>query len=108
MREPPIGKKFHTRLKELVRNKLVLKMVTYIIGVLRDILVTVPVIGGRPTFKGLWDTHGALLEKLRKIKHPDHPFRGMMCIMMIPAAYALVSNTPWAVPNRVGELFEVL
>ena len=50
----------------MVINKLVSKMVTYTIKALTAILVTVPAIGGRPTFKGLWDTQVALLKKLHK------------------------------------------
>ena len=85
-----------------------IKMVTYSTEALTAILITVPLIVGRPTFKGLWDTQVALLKKLRKIKHPEPPLERMAGIMMTPAVYVLISTTPWAVPDQIREFFEVL
>ena len=84
-----------------------MKMVTYITEALTAMLVSVPLIVGRPTFKRVWDTEMALLKKVHKIKHPDHPTEGMEGMMMIPAAFALVSTTVWAVPEEVREFFEI-
>ena len=50
----------------------------------------------------------ALLEKLHKIKHPDHPTGWMAGMIMTPAAFLLMSTRIWALPKEAGEFFEVL
>ena len=74
-------------------------MVAYSTGVPRTILCTAPAIFGWLTSKGLWDTQLVLLEKLRKIKHPDHPTEGMTGMMMIPVTFSLISTRILELPD---------
>ena len=67
------------------------------------ILVRVPMIQGCLTFKGLWDMQVRLLEILNTIKHANHPLEEMAGKIVKAGAYALVSTTPWTVPDQVGE-----
>ena len=71
------------------------------------ILVRVPMIQGCLTFKGLWDMQVRLLEILNTIKHANHPLEEMAGKIVKAGAYALVSTTPWTVPDQVGEFFQV-
>ena len=80
-------------------------MVTYTIEALSSILIEVPSIKGRPTFKDLWDAVPVLLPMLCKITHPDHPVEGMTEMMMEATAYDLVSIRPWLVTDRLGGVF---
>ena len=82
-------------------------MVTYSVQAISAILAPVLVIQGWPSFKELWDMHKMLVTQLCKIKHPDHPYQGMVGSMMSPEAFALVSITPQKTPERKGEFFMV-
>jgi len=44
---------------------------------------------------------------LRKITHPHHPNEGFVGYMMVPAAFALYSQTPSMEPCNIGEYFEI-
>ena len=82
-------------------------MAKYTTEAITAILATIHPIAGRPTFRGLWHLSQAIGECLRKITHPHHPNEGFVGYMMLPAAYALYSRTPWLEPSDVGEYFEI-
>ena len=82
-----------------MRNKPAKSMETYSIEAITAILVHVPAIQGHPTLQGLWDRFKTLLELLHMIKHPGYPIEGMAGKIIKLEAFALVSNTPWEVPN---------
>ena len=82
-------------------------MVTYRVEGIFAILAPVPVIQGHPSFKGLWDMHNMPVTQLRKIKHPDNPHQGMAGGTISTQAFALIFNTPWETPKRMGKFFVV-
>ena len=77
-------------------------MVAYTIEALSSILIEVPSIKGRATFKALWDVVRVIIPILRKIKHPDHPVEGMTGMMIEATAYALMYVRPLLVLDCLG------
>ena len=51
-------------------------MVTYTVEAILKVIDHINTIDGHPTQSSLWQLKNALIERLRQIKHPDHPTEG--------------------------------